>query len=106
VVLGKKSTAINLHIQPQTVPFMNVLNRFVPRELAALESQPVSTMATVAKWESRKVTIDGSGVLANGLFLRLERDFGSSATYDEIAHQLHDDEEELFAILGIEENRG
>jgi hypothetical protein len=106
VVLGKKSTAINLHIQPRVLTFMDVLNPFVPRELAAIESQPVRTMATVAKWENRKVTIDGSGALANGLFLRLERDFEASATYDEMAQLLRHDEEELFTILGIEEDRG
>ena len=106
MVLGKKSTAISLHIQPRTLTFMDILNPFVPRELAAIEPQPVRTMATVAKWENRKVTIDGSGALANGLFLRLERDFEASATYDEIAQQLRHDEEELFTILGIEEDRG
>jgi hypothetical protein len=106
VVLGEKRTAINLHVQPRSLTFMDVLNKFVPRELAAIEQQPVTTMATVAKWKNRKVTIDGSGSLANGLFLRLERDFDASATYDEIAHQLRYDEEELFNILGIEEDRG
>jgi hypothetical protein len=55
---------------------------------------------------NRKVTIDGSGALANGLFLRLERDFEASATYDEMAQLLRHDEEELFTILGIEEDRG
>jgi hypothetical protein len=106
VVLGKKNTKISLHIQPRTLTFMDILNPFVPRELAAIESQPVRTMATVAKWENRKVTIDGSGALANGLFLKLERDFDASTTYDEIAHQLRHDEEELFNILGVEEDRG
>ncbi len=106
MVLGKKKTTISLHIQPRALTFMDVLNPFVPRQLAALESHPVRTMATVAKWDNRKVTIDGSGVLANGLFLRLERDFEAGATYDEIANQLRRDEEELFTILGIEEDRG
>ncbi len=106
VVLGKKSTALNLHIQPQTLAFMDLLSPFVPRELAAIESQPIRTMASVAKWENRKVTIDGSGALANGLFLRLERDFEAGATYEEIASQLRRDEAELFTIIGIEEDRG
>jgi len=106
VVLGKRKTTISLHIQPRTLTFMDILNPFVPRELAVIESQPVRTMATVAKWENRKVTIDGSGAVANGLFLRLERDFDANATYDEIAHQLRHDEEELFNILGVEEDRG
>jgi hypothetical protein len=62
-------------------------------------------MATVAKWEHRKVTIDGSGVVANAVFLRFEREFPSAANYREIAAQLRKDEEELFTILGVEEDR-
>jgi hypothetical protein len=47
--------------------------------------------------------LDGSGQLANGLFLRFERDFSGSTTYEEIAHQSRADEEALFAMLGVEE---
>jgi hypothetical protein len=106
VTLGNKSTAISLHIQPRTIPFMDILNPFVPCGLAAIESQPIRTMATVAKWENRKVTIDGSGALANGVFLRMERDFDASVSYDQMAQQLREDEAQLFSILGVEEDKG
>jgi hypothetical protein len=62
-------------------------------------------MAAVAKWEDRRVTIDGSAALANAIFLRLERNFLASATYPEIATQLRKDQEDLFRILGVEEDR-
>lgn len=62
------------------------------------------TIAAVAKWGHRKVTIDGSGLLANAVFLRFEREFPSAATYDEIAGQLRKDEEDLFKTLGVEED--
>jgi hypothetical protein len=62
-------------------------------------------MATVVKWRDRKVTIDGSGILANAIFLRLEREFPSDATYETMAGQLRKDEEDLFGILGVEEDR-
>ena len=103
---GTKHAAIGIHVQPRTLPFMELLNPFVSSQLAALETQPVRTMAAVAKWEDRKVTIDGSGSLANGIFLRLERDFNAKITYEQIAHQLRHDEEELFRVLGVEEDRG
>jgi hypothetical protein len=51
------------------------------------------------------VTIDGSGILANAIFLRLEREFPSDATYETMAGQLRTDEEDLFGILGVEEDR-
>ena len=106
VVLGRKSTAIAMHIQPRALTFLELLKPFVPREILAIGSGPIKTMATVAKWDSRKVTIDGSGALSNAIFLKLERDFEANATYQEIAHQLRCDEQELFSILGIEEYRG
>jgi hypothetical protein len=106
VAMVTKKTAVGVHIQPRTMSFMEILNPFLAPQLAALESEPVKTMATVAKWGKRKVTLDGSGSLANGVFLKFEREFESATTYQEIAEQLRRDEEELFRILGVEEDRG
>jgi hypothetical protein len=106
IAIGTKSAAISLHLQPRTLPFKALLNPFIPAQLAGLETDPAVTMATVAKWRDRKVTIDGSAVLANAVFLRFERDFASAATYEDMARQLRHDEEELFRILGVEEDRG
>ena len=52
-------------------------------------------MAVVVNWESRKVTIDRSGMVANGIFAGLER-----------VRQLRQDEDELLTMLGVEEDRG
>jgi hypothetical protein len=106
IAIGTKSTAVSLHIQPRTLPFAALLSPFVPPQLAGLETEPAMTMASVAKWKHRKVTIDGSGVLANAVFLRFERDFAGAATYEDMAQQLRKDEEELFKILGVEEDQG
>jgi hypothetical protein len=106
VAMGPKSTAISLHLQPKSLPFITLLTPFIAPQLAALDSQPVTTMATVAKWAHHKVTIDGSAVLANAIFLRFEREFPTTATYEEITDQLRKDEEDLFIILGVEEDRG
>jgi hypothetical protein len=51
------------------------------------------------------VTLDGSGSLANGIFLKLEREFHGTLTYLQIVEQLRKDEEQLMAIVGIEEER-
>ena len=106
VSLGPKNTAISLHLQPKSAMFISLLAPFIPSQLAGLDSQPVSTMAAVVKWAHRKVTIDGSGALTNAIFLRFERQFPSTATYEEIAQELRNDEEHLFGILGVEEDRG
>jgi hypothetical protein len=106
VTMGPKSTAISLHLQPKSVPFVAILAPFITPQLAGLDSGPVTTAAAVVKWAHRKVTIDGSGVLANAVFLRFERQFPSGVTYDEITGQLRKDEEDLLKILGVEEDRG
>jgi hypothetical protein len=99
-----KKTVIALHMQPKTLPFMDILRPFVPAQLLALDGD-IRTMATIVKWEKLKVIIDGSGQLANGLFLRFERDFDGAATYHEMAAQLRKDEETLLAILDVREER-
>ncbi len=88
VAMGPKSTAISLHLQPKTLSFVSLLTPLNGPPLATLDSEPIGTMATVAKWAHRKVTIDGSGVIANAVFLRFERECPSTATYNEIAGSL------------------
>jgi hypothetical protein len=97
-------TVIALHMQPKTLPFMDILRPFVPVNLIALDKD-VKTMASIVKWDKRKVIIDGSGQLANGIFLRFEREFDGTTTYEEIAKQLRADEEAFFGILDVKEEQ-
>lgn len=99
----KRKTVIALHAQLANLPFIQVLSPFIPPALGALEGEKPKTMAVVIKWENRKVTIDGSGQLANGIFIRFERDFDGKAFYDDMAMQLLADEHAIFEVLGIQE---
>lgn len=99
----KRKTVIALHAQLVDRPFIQVLAPFIPPPLGALDDGQPTTMAVVLKWEKRKVTIDGSGQLANGLFIRFEREFDGKASYDDMATQLFADEHDIFQVLGIEE---
>lgn len=103
VEAGTYKTSIAMHVQPKELPFMELLRPFASQPLVALEDSPMKAIASVIKWDNRRVTIDGSAHLANGLFLRLERDFGPTATYPEIAQQLKVDEDQFFALIGIQE---
>jgi len=105
VQAGAYKTSIALHLQPKTLPFIELLKPFAPAPLASLDSSPIRAIAAVIKWEKRRVTVDGSGHLANGLFVRLERDFEGTATFDEIAGQLKIDEDQLFDLIGVKEDR-
>src|SRR5258708_3948199 len=106
VVLGPKQTVLAVHLQPKSLPFLALLSPFIPSQLAGLDSEPIVTTAVVAKWAKRKITIDGSGVVANAIFLRFDREFSSTTDYDEIAGQLKRDEEDFLKLVGVEEDRG
>lgn len=98
-------TVIALHMQLKSLPFMKILSPFLVPKLAALGDGEVKTMANIIKWDKRRVIIDGSGQLANGLFLRFEREFEGKTTYPQIAEQLRTDEDALFALLDVQEER-
>jgi hypothetical protein len=102
IQFSKYKTAVVIHAQPKKLPFVKILAPLVPPQMLALEGKELKTAAIVAKWEDRKVTIDGSANLANGIFIRYERDFAGGTSYQEIAEKLLADEEQIFAMLGIE----
>jgi hypothetical protein len=94
---------VALHVQPKNVPFIEILKRIIPAPMAALDGSPTQTMASVLKWDNRKVTVDGSGQIANGIFIRYEREFTAGVSYEEMAHQLRADEDAIFAMLDVKE---
>jgi hypothetical protein len=103
ISFGLRTAGIGVHLQPSDCPFMKILAPFVPPQLASLEMEPVKTMAVVVRWGKRKITLDGSAVLANAAFLKFEREFEGTDSLEDITRQLRLDEEQLFRILGVEE---
>jgi hypothetical protein len=106
ISFGVRTAGIGVHVQPSDGAFMEILAPFVPPQLVSIEREPVKTMAVVVKWGKRKITIDGSGALANAVFLKFEREFEGTDTLEAMARQLRLDEEQLFQILGVEEAQG
>jgi hypothetical protein len=96
-------TVVALHVQPKSTPFIEIIKKVIPASMAALDDTPASTAASVLKWDKRKVTIDGSGQIANGIFIRYEREFKATASYEEMAYQLKADEDKIFAMLDVKE---
>lgn len=95
--------AVALHVQPKTKRLIDILGPIIAAPLAGLEKDPPQNMATIVKWPTRRVTLDGSASVANGVFIRYERDFPPEAGYDIMAKQLFADEEQIFAMLDIRE---
>lgn len=100
-----KVATVGVHLQPQSGTFMDILSPFAPPQIIGIQNEIPTTMASVVKWDKRMITLDGSGSIANALFLKFEREFDATTSFPEIAEQVLADEKELFAILGVEEVR-
>ncbi len=100
---SKFKTAVALHLQPKSLPFVDLLKPFANPALAKLQGSPITAFATVLRWDGRRVTLDGSAQLANAVFLNFERDFPGEIALPDMAKQIYGDEQILFSILGVEE---
>jgi hypothetical protein len=105
VEAGSYKTAIAMHLQPKILPSIEILKPFLASPLVGLSSSPIKAVAAVVKWDKRRITVDGSNQVANGVFIRFERQFEGSVSYDQIATQLRADEDELLALLDVKEDR-
>ncbi len=105
IKISKQKTEIGMHIQPRSLAFIEILRPLITPSLSKLESDPLVTLAAIGRWDNRRVTIDGSAAIANGVYLRLERDFTGTSSYAEISQQLEVDQRNLFEVLGVEEDR-
>jgi hypothetical protein len=103
VELGKRSTSLVLHLQPKNVPFRELLWPFLAPAIAQLENSKAEAMAYVVRWKGRRITLDGSAALANGVFANLERDFEPTVSLDDIKAAVFNDEVSLLKLLNVEE---
>ncbi|MDX1983586.1 MAG: hypothetical protein SFV51_25160 [Bryobacteraceae bacterium] len=105
VTISRQRASIAMHIQLRSGPFIRTLRPLISTHLPSLEAEPIQTMAAVVKWQNRKVTVDGSAAVANGVFLRLEREFSWTASYSEIATRIRSGQDSVFELLGVGESQ-
>lgn len=105
IKISKQKAEIGMHIQPRSLAFIDILRPFITPSLSTLESEPLVTLAAIGVWSNRRVTVDSSASIANGVFLRLERDFPVATSYEEVSQQIWNDQKNLFEVLGVEEDR-
>lgn len=105
-VICKQSTGIALHLQPRNKSFIEILAPFISGKIRELHAEdPIRTAAAIVRWEKKKLILDGSGSLANGVFVRFDREFGCDTTIEEMAKELRGDEEAIFNMIDVEEDR-
>jgi hypothetical protein len=103
-VVSVQKIALAMHLQPKTKSFVDILRPFVSPQVVGLHEEKLTTAATIVKWEKNKLILDGSGSIANGVFLRLEGEFDDKATFEEIALALKKDEDAAFKMLDVAED--
>jgi len=102
--IATQRTFIALHLQPKTKTFLEILAPFLSVGMQRLENSPVKAGASILKWDKRRVVFDGSGALANAVFVKFEREFDGEASFQQIATQLKADEDAIFRALDVEED--
>jgi hypothetical protein len=101
--MSNQKIALHLHLQPSTKNFVDLLRPFLSSELIGMRDAKLKTGASIVVWEDGKVTFDGSAALANGVYIKYEREFDKTATFEMMAKELHSGEEVLFRLLDVEE---
>jgi len=100
--LRNQKTALILHLQPTTKTYLELLEPFLSPALQSMRPGKIKTGASIVKWEDGKITLDGSGTIANGVFVKYEQDFDTSASFEMIAKELRSAEDTLFRLLDVE----
>jgi hypothetical protein len=103
VTFGKKVAVLSLHLQLKTTSFKEILRPFIVPEILRLDPAPTEAMAIVSRWPKRRIMLDGSAAIANGIFVQTEREFDTHTTYQDMKQTIQNDEAELFNLLGVEE---
>ncbi len=103
IVYGGRTSVLTLHLQPKTVQFLDILRRFIAPEILALSKEQTTAMAVVSRWPKYRITLDGSAVFPNGIFVQSERQFDATATFDDMKATVFQDELDLFKLLDVQE---
>ena len=103
-VVSFQKVTLAMHLQPKTKSFIDILKPFIAPEVVRLHDEKLMTAATIVKWEKNKLILDGSGSIANGMFVRLEREFDGKTSFAEMALELKKDEDAVFKLLDVAED--
>jgi hypothetical protein len=103
-VVAIQRTTLAMHLQLKTKPFLEILKPFIAPSLTEIHEEKVITAAIIVKWEKSKLIMDGSGSLANGIFLRFEREYPADMSFEDIEKEIKKDEGGIFKLLDVEED--
>lgn len=93
---------VGMHIQIKDRPRKDVTAPLLSRAAAGLFDGEPEFSGVVLLQGKAVILIDASIGIANGIFLRISREHGPKAPFDELAATLQRDENRVFETLGLE----
>ena len=100
--VDKQHGSIIMHLIPQTGRALDITSRFVSLDLHKVIGAPVHSLGFAVHRDDLVWVVDKSASFQNALFVRLDRWFGPTDLFEQIARQLNDDESKLLDMLGLE----
>lgn len=91
--------SLAMHVKPGKTPFVDIMTRFVNREAIG----PAQMYGFSVYRDSSSLVIDKSLRYEGAGFLRLQRRFEASSSFEDIAAMLYEDESKALDMLGLKE---
>lgn len=91
-----------IHIQVKTKPRQEITAPLLSPQALKLLDGELKMPGIILQREKCSVVIDGSLAFANALFVRINREHSSNATFEHMAEILRADEMQLFDLLGLD----
>jgi len=98
----KQFGSIFMHLIPQIGTALDITSKFVRLDVGNVRGAPVHSLGFAVHRDDLVWVVDKSASFPNALFVKLERWFGPSDSFEQIATQLNDDESKLLDMLGLE----
>jgi hypothetical protein len=100
--LQSQQLILGMHVQLKESSRKDVTAPLLsPAASQLLDGEPDFSGVILSR-ERTMISIDASLALANGLFVRISRTHPPETSFAEIAKALHDDEQRMFDVLGLE----
>jgi hypothetical protein len=100
--VDKQLGSILMHLIPGTGTTLDITSKIVRFDAPNIVGAPVQTLGFAVHRDDLLWVVDKSAHFQNGLFVRLDRWFLASDSFEQIAIQLNDDESKLLDMLGLE----
>jgi hypothetical protein len=103
-VVDKQLASLTMHLTLKTGTIREITSRFVNLDADQFPGGPLKSFGFSLYREDFTWVVDASAAFLNSLFLRMDRWFRPDIPLEQIARQLHEDENRVLDLLGLEVN--